>query len=285
MSTLRELHKKGISVLKKGDSPSLEARLMLLKAVGISEEKFYSEPELEVPLTHRNKYFRMLEERQKGVPLAYLTGKKEFWSMNFKVGKGVLIPRPETEGLVERIIELHPDNKGLIIDMGTGCGSIALAAARELPGSQVLGIDISDKAVEYAQKNALLHNIRNVRFIQGDLFAPLKKSEIKKRCGIIVSNPPYVSEKEWIFLEPQIRKYEPKSALVSDRNGYGFIHRLVLESLEYLMPGGHLIFEMGRGQKDTVRTFFDEQWRSVECRKDLAGIPRIFIAKKREKKE
>jgi len=151
MSSLGELHKKGISLLKELDKPALEAKVILLKAAGVSEERFFSEPNFQVSEEIKNEYFRMLEKRVKGKPLAYITGEKEFWSMDFKVGEGVLIPRPETEILVEKVLELYSGSKGIIVDMGTGCGNIALSLARELPGSKILGLDISDRAVYYGR--------------------------------------------------------------------------------------------------------------------------------------
>lgn len=279
MNSIRQLHKKGISVLNKLDEPALEAKIILLKTVGIPEEKFYSEPELEVPVQKEAEYSRKLNQRKKGMPLAYIIGIKEFWSMEFKVGTGVLIPRPETETLVEKMLDLYPEKKGLVVDVGTGCGNLAVAVAKEQPGAQILGLDISVTAVSYAWRNALFHDTPNVWFAAGDLFEPLKKSVMKKGCGIIVSNPPYVAEKDWVTLEPQIRDYEPKQALVSGKDGYNFIHRLVHQAPDYLRPGGYLIFEIGIGQEERVKSFFTEKWDRVECIKDLAGIKRVFLAK------
>jgi release factor glutamine methyltransferase len=250
MSNLTELHKNGISLLKDFDKPALEAKIILLKASGVSEEKFYSEPELSISDKKRDEYLGMLEMRKRGMPLAYIIGTKEFWSLDFKVGRGVLIPRPETEGLVKKILDLYYGNEELIIDMGTGCGNIALSAAKELPETRVVGLDISEKAVSYAKKNSRYHHLDNVRFIQGDMFGPLSRSVLKKRCGIIVCNPPYVTEKEWLTLDPQIRKFEPKQALVSSQDGYEFINQLIYQAPEYLRPGGYLIFEIGKGQEE-----------------------------------
>jgi release factor glutamine methyltransferase len=279
MSSLGELHKKGISLLKELDKPALEAKVILLKAAGVSEERFFSEPNFQVSEEIKNEYFRMLEKRVKGKPLAYITGEKEFWSMDFKVGEGVLIPRPETEILVEKVLELYSGSKGIIVDMGTGCGNIALSLARELPGSKILGLDISDRAVYYAQKNAFLHHIQNVWFIVGDMFGALKKNVLRKKCELIVSNPPYVAQREWSSLEPQIRDHEPKEALVSGRDGTEFINQLVRKASEYLKPKGYLLFEIGKGQENKVKSFFSKKWERVEIIKDLAGIKRIFLAK------
>ena len=280
MITLQELLQKGISELKGVDNPGLEAKVILLNTFGISEEKLYSDPESEVSEKKKDLYFRKLEQRAKGMPLAYITGTKEFWSMEFKVGKGVLIPRPETEILVEKIIELDYGREGIIIDIGTGCGSVAVSAAKERPESMVLGIDVSYKAVCFAQENAAFHHIQNVWFVVGEIFAPLNKSVMKKECGFIVSNPPYVDEKEWHTLEPQIRNYEPKEALVSDQRGYEFVEKLIRQAPDYLRPGGYLIFEIGKGQEHRIMSFFTNSWEDVECHKDLAGIPRIFVARK-----
>ncbi|HZX10759.1 MAG TPA: peptide chain release factor N(5)-glutamine methyltransferase, partial [Acidobacteriota bacterium] len=259
--------------------PSLEAKIILLKTLGISEEKFFSEPDLEVSQHKRDVYFRRLDQRKKGKPLAYITGSKEFWSLDFKVGQGVLIPRPETEVLVEKALSLYSGKKGMVVDVGTGCGNVAVALAKEQPESEMVGIDISFQAVSYARKNALVHDTQNVWFVVGDLFEPLRKSVMKKESQIIVSNPPYVDEKDWGTLDPQIRDYEPKQALVSGQEGYAFIKRLIRQAPDYLMPGGYLIFEIGKGQEEKVKNFFTEKWASVRCLKDLAGIKRVFLAK------
>jgi len=279
MSTLDELQRKGVYLLKNLERPALEAKVILMKAAGIPEERFFSEPNFQVSEQIKNEYFRMLEKRVKGKPLAYITGEKEFWSMGFEVGEGVLIPRPETEILVEKVLELYYGGKGIIVDMGTGCGNIALSLARELPGSKILGLDISERAVYYAQKNASLHDIRNVWFMIGDMFQALKKNVLRKKCELIVSNPPYVAGREWSSLEPQIRDYEPKEALVSGRDGTEFINQLVRKASEYLKPEGYLLFEIGKGQENKVKSFFSKKWERVEIIKDLAGIKRIFLAK------
>jgi release factor glutamine methyltransferase len=279
MSTLGELQRKGAYVLKDLERPSLEAKIILLKTLGISEERFFSEPKLEVSKEKKDKYFRRLDQRKKGRPLAYITGSKEFWSLDFKVGQGVLIPRPETEVLVEKALSLYSGKKGMVVDVGTGCGNVAVALAKEQPELEMAGIDISFQAVSYARENALVHDVQNVWFAVGDLFEPLKKYAMKKQCQIIVSNPPYVDEKDWGALDPQIRDYEPKQALVSGQEGYAFIKRLIRQAPDYLMPGGYLIFEIGKGQEEKVKKFFTEKWASVRCLEDLAGIKRVFLAK------
>lgn len=279
MSTLGELLRKGAYVLKGMENPSLEAKIILLKTLGISEEKYFSEPKLEVPKKKKDEYFRRLDQRKKRKPLAYITGSKEFWSMDFKVGQGVLIPRPETEVLVEKALSLYSEKRGMVVDVGTGCGNVAVALAKEQPESEMVGIDISFQAVSYARKNALFHDTQNVWFVVGDLFEPLKKYVMKKECQIIVSNPPYVDPKDWGTLDPQIRDYEPKQALVSGQEGYAFIKRLIRQAPDYLMPGGYLIFEIGNRQEEKVKNFFTEKWASVRCLEDLAGIKRVFLAK------
>jgi len=278
MTTLRELHRQGTSELRELENPALEAKVILLETLDISEEKFFSEPDLEVSEKKKDDYFKKLEQRKKGMPIAYITGVKEFWSMDFRVGKGVLIPRPESEGLVEKVLELDSEKKGLIVDVGTGCGNLAVVLAKERPESKVVGLDISSQAVSCARGNARFHDASNVWFVVGDLLNPLKKSKMKKECRIIVSNPPYVDDREWKTLDPQIRDHEPRQALVSAQDGYAFIHRLIQQAPNYLRPGGNLVFEIGKGQENKVRKFFSKQWKKVTCFKDLAGIKRVFLA-------
>jgi release factor glutamine methyltransferase len=279
-STLRELHRKGISLLSKKNKPSLESKTILLNTTDITEEKFYSEPDFEVTPKKINEFFKKLEQRKKGMPIAYLTGSKEFWSMDFEVGSGVLIPRPETEVLIEKALELCSEKKEMMVDIGTGCGNVAVALAKEKPGSTIVGLDISFQAIRYARKNAVVHNVQNVEFAVGDLFAPFKKNMMEKECRIIVSNPPYVGEKDWMALEPQIRDHEPKQALVSGEEGTAFIKRLISQAPDYLMPGGYLLFEIGKGQEEKVRSFFNRKWKRVSCLEDLAGIKRVFQAER-----
>jgi release factor glutamine methyltransferase len=259
----------------------------LYKALSISEEKFYADPDLAISKHQQDAYFNLIQKRLSGIPTAYLTGKREFWSLSFEVGPGVLIPRPETEHVVEKVLDLVHAKDGAacrgaglqIADIGIGCGCIAISLAKELPESQVIATEISVTALSFARKNAVAIGIENLEIYQGDLFQPLINKRLKGTFDYIVSNPPYVSTAEWETMEREVRDHEPREALVAGENGLEIIAKLVLEAPSFLKQGGRLIFEIGFGQKESVLSLFGEEWGSVACFDDLSGIPRIVVSR------
>lgn len=281
MSTAEDLFQKGRHLLEKLYQPSLEARILLCKSASIQEEEFLKHPEILLSQAHVDLYFRLIEKRLSGVPLAYLTGSREFWSVSFQVQSGVLIPRPETELIVEKLIELSSGRKEVIVDIGTGCGNIALSVAKELPVAEVIATDISRRALRTARLNALELNMSRVAFVYGSVYTPLRKLKLENMCDFIVSNPPYVSRKEWKSLDREIREHEPKRALVPGETGLEMIARLVREAPEFLKTGGYLLVEIGYGQKDAIQEMFGDVWNHVEFSDDLAGIPRVVSGRKR----
>jgi len=280
LSTVYELFLKGKSRLKTlpQAQPSLEAKLLLLKCASLCEEEFVSEPEKEISKKVEHAYFELIAKRRARIPLAYLTGYKEFWSKHFHIFPGVFIPRPETELLVEKVVELSSRKNEILVDIGTGCGNIAISLASELPWARVYGTDISRKALRVAELNAKFHGIASITFLYGDLFFSLKKLALHEKCDFIVSNPPYVSEKEWMRLGPEIKEFEPKQALVPGRTGLEFVGRLIRESLPFLKPAAYLLFEIGRGQARKVVSQFDSRWKDIKIFNDLRGIPRVIVA-------
>jgi release factor glutamine methyltransferase len=279
LKTIQDLFKEGQSLLENSPYPPLEAKLLVLKVVKISEDEFYSHPEMEISKAQENEFLRLVNKRRGGMPLAYVVQEKEFWSIPFKVFLGVLIPRPETEILVERVIALSSKKKELIVDVGTGAGVIAVALAKELPRAQILATDISRVALKTAKMNAALQKISSITFRSGSLYEPLKKLGLQKKCDFIVSNPPYVSEKEWPSLQEDIRDYEPKEALVAGEEGLESIQDLIQGAPEYLRPGGYLCLEIGQGQKEKAISFFGDEWKAPRCFHDLSGISRVIIAR------
>jgi release factor glutamine methyltransferase len=221
---------------------------------------------------------KLVAKRNKGIPLAYVLGEKEFWSLRFEVAPGVLIPRPETELLVEKVIGLSSKREELIADIGTGAGNISVAMAKELPKAKIVATDISHQALQLAQENAWMHKISTITFEKGRLFVPLEKLGLQKKCDFIVSNPPYVSEKEWQTLPEEIKNHEPKRALVPGESGLEVLEKLINQAPEYLKPGGYLCLEMGWGQKEKVLSFFGDDWRDPRSFSDLNGIPRVVVA-------
>ena len=282
MSSIRELLFQGRRLLRHlpHTDPGLESRLLLQKAAGLAELDVLSASERPVPAIAERRFLKLVEERRARVPLAYLTGEKEFWSIPFKVFPGVLIPRPETELLVEKVIELSSKKREWIVDIGTGSGNIVVSLAKELPRARIIAADISRRALKAARFNAERQKVASIMFVEGNLFRGLLNVVSRGSVDFIVSNPPYVSAREWRTLEPEIRLFEPKRALVPGPTGFEFIRRLVRGAPDFLRSGGHLLFEVGQGQAGRVLSLFDSRWADVEIFKDLRGSPRLVAARK-----
>lgn len=282
MATIQELLLKGKSLLKDLPNPLLEAKLLLIKCTSIPEEKLYSYPDKKVSRALERRFYKLISKRLSGFPLFYLTGMKEFWSIPFRVSPGVLIPRPETELIVEKVLELSSGKEETVVDIGTGCGNIAVSLAKELPHARIIATETSQKALRYAKLNASRQKVSSIIFARGSLFSPLKKLHLEGRCDFIVSNPPYVSEEEWTELPREIRNHEPKNALVAGETGLEIIDTLIQGAPLYLKPGGYLLIEIGHGQKEKVQSFFESGfiWKDVNFYKDLSGVPRVSSGKK-----
>ena len=293
MSTAQEVYLKGKALLGALEDPELEARILLCRAASITDAQFYSEPERVITGEQEAFFLEMAGKRLSGVPVAYLTGKKEFWSLVFQVEPGVLIPRPETELVVEQVLKLAGGRHGqqtreqgfsrsrldlFIADIGTGSGCIAVSLAKELPQSRILATDISAAALEIARKNSVLNGLSNLSFEQGDLYRPLLEEGLMGAFDFVVSNTPYVTEGEWDTLDRGIREHEPRGALVAGETGLEVIEKLVRGVGRYLKPHGYLVFEIGFGQQKDVLRMFGEGWGKVRSHDDLAGIPRVVAA-------
>jgi len=312
MKSIQELYEIGKDLLGESPEGALESKVLLCKSAAISEEAFHSDGGKKLERREERLFLRLVSKRRAGVPLAYLTNRKEFWSLEFEVYPGVLIPRPETELVVEKVIELssmsrmdeetskaHRISKktpgvtqengdrfpkkctksALIADIGTGCGNIAISLARELPKAVIVASDTSRRALKVARLNAQNLGVSNVIFAQGSVFAPLDRFKLREKCDFIVSNPPYVTRDDWETLQPEVRDFEPKRALVAGKTGLEFIRKLVKGAPKYLRRSGYLVFEIGYGQKEDVMSLFDRTWSRVCCFDDLSAIPRVFVAK------
>jgi release factor glutamine methyltransferase len=281
VATVRELFLQAAGRLGNGEGAALEARLLLERCTRLGPEKLLAGPDRPVSPRAAAQLEKLVARRASGVPLAYVLGAREFWSLSFRVGPGVLIPRPETEIVVEQVLKLVSSPAGAILDVGTGSGNIALSLARELPGFKVLALDVSRRAVARSRANAARLGLERVEIIQSSLFHRLKGRGLEGSFDFIVSNPPYVAEAEWAALDESIRRHEPKRALVPGPTGLELIERLVKRSPRYLKPDGFLVFEIGAGQDTRVLDLFDKRWKGVERVLDLAGIPRVVIAQYR----
>lgn len=276
--SLAELHRRGTRMLGGSPTPWLDALVLLLHAGLPDKAAFYTHPELVPTPRLRERYLKLVARRAGGVPLAYVRGFKEFWSLGFRVGPGVLIPRPETEALVEKAVSLAGARRCAILDVGTGSGNVAVALAKELPQARITATDVSSRALRYAVGNARRHGFDGIRFVRGDLFSAFGRS--RPLFDLIVSNPPYIARGEWDLLPSGVRDHEPRLALVGGGRGTDLVERLVREGRRFLKPRGRLLLEIGAGQKEAVVGLFGEEWDEVEVVPDLAGIPRVIAARK-----
>lgn len=229
------------------------------------------------------KFSDSLNERARGKPLQYITGRQEFFGLEFEVNSDVLIPRPETELLVEAALSLVSQNEApFICDVGTGSGCIVVTLLDKFPNASAIALDISAAALKVAERNAARHGVGDrLSLIASNFFAELGPAA-GPGFDLIVSNPPYVAEHEIESLQKEVRDFEPRAALTAGEDGLSVIRRLLLESRDYLKGGGFLIFEIGFDQHDAVRQLIDENsWKLLEIYDDLQGIPRTVALMKR----
>ena len=285
MLTIHELLQEGRSLLHGVAAPAIEAKVLLLHATGLSEVEFLASPQRIIRAKDGHRYRRLIQRRLSGEPLAYIVGRKEFWSLSLRVERGIIIPRPETELLVEKTLELAARGRPTIVDIGTGSGNIALALAKELPDARIIATDVSVKALRVAGLNAQEHGLENVTFVRGSLFSALDGLGLKGKCDFIICNPPYVSASDWDSMPREVRDHEPRRAFLGGRTGLEFIRRLVKGSPAYLKPRAYLLFEVGYGQAERALSLFDSGWVETESFADLGGISRVIKARKGERRQ
>ncbi len=253
-------------------SSLLDAEVLLCKTLEKNRSYLRAWPERE--LTHaQSRHFReLIIQRQQGRPVAYLTGIREFWSREFKVTQDVLIPRPETELLVELSLDLLPEDRPCqILDLGTGSGIIAVTLAAERPQANVVATDLSQAALSIAKENAERHHVSNVCFIQSDWFENIPSNQF----DLIVSNPPYIAGNDPHLSAGDLR-YEPVTALSSGENGLKDIAHIVRNTLVRLKKNAYLVLEHGYNQKLEIQSMFrDCGFRNVTTRSDLSNLPRV----------
>ncbi|WP_196593978.1 peptide chain release factor N(5)-glutamine methyltransferase [Pectinatus sottacetonis] len=264
---------------KNIESPRLDAEVLL--SYVLKKERIYLYVHFDEPLQENElvQFRGLVKKRAARIPVAYITGQKEFMGMTFKVNNNVLVPRPETELLVEAVIERLPqDREAVFADIGTGSGIIALSIAKFRPDMKAYAIDISQAALAVAQENARVLQIQEqITFLQGDLLEPLSKTGIGLLQAII-SNPPYIPLADMAGLEPEVRKYEPQSALTDNNDGLDFYRRLLKNSRDFLTSSGFLACEVGIGQAKRIKLMaLEKGWGKCEILKDLAEIERVII--------
>lgn len=263
--------------------PRLDSQLLLGHVLACPKIQLYSQHYFEEASADvRQRYRELIRRRVEGCPVAYLVGRKEFYSLEFEVGPAVLIPRPDTECVVSECLRLA---KGMpeprVLDVGTGSGAIAVAVAHYHKGAQVTATDVSPEALAVAARNAAKHGVaERVRFLQGDLFAPLSSDE---RFDFVLSNPPYIPHDEIPRLPPGVRDYEPHLALDGGPDGFAVFDRLVEQARAHLNPGGYLVVEIGSPQEQRARQRL-ESFADYELGKtiyDGSGHPRVLRARYR----
>lgn len=261
----------------RGRIPAGEARLFLREILGVSAARIAAYPEDTLTPEQAGRFADLLARRESGEPVAYLLGVREFYGRDFKVGPAVLIPRPETELIVDLVRERVPAGAApAILDLGTGSGALAVTLALELPAAQVTAVDFSSAALAVARANAAALGAR-VRFVESDWFAALDAGE---RFGVIVSNPPYVAAGDPHLAEGDVR-FEPASALASGPAGLDDIVRIVAAAPAFLEPGGWLLLEHGYDQAPAVRQLLlAGGFGEVASARDLAGIERITLGRR-----
>jgi release factor glutamine methyltransferase len=275
-------------------SPRMNAELLIMFTLGCDRAYLYAHPERELSAEEMQRYDEALTRRATGVPAQYITGRQEFWGLDLIVSPAVLIPRPETEHVVEVVLELL-EGRGMrgrgaratagrapalhslrIADVGTGSGAIALALAKDIPGTDIYATDISADALEVARANAARHDLSaRIRFHHGDLLSALPIGEL----DFVVSNPPYVGESEEEHVQLEVRKFEPRNAVFAGTTGLEVIERLIPQARKALRPGGWLVFEIsGTIAPGIPRLLLD--WSDVKITNDLQGIARVVRARK-----
>jgi release factor glutamine methyltransferase len=279
-ATLREAVQK----LERANVPSapLAAELLLMHALNRDRTFLYAHPESPVDPTQLEKFNSLINKRAAGTPTQYLTGRQEFWGMDFEVTPDVLIPRPETEHLIEvalsRIGESRRNNLLRIADVGTGSGCIAVALAKEFPNANIFATDISSAALKIAERNATRHNFTNrITFIECNLLESIPQ---QPQLNLIVSNPPYVARKDAASLPIDVREHEPEIALFAGEDGMDIYPRLVAQAKTHLAEGGLLVLELGLGLFEPVSDLLEARtgWTRVSATEDLAGIVRVISA-------
>lgn len=260
----------------KVPSPRMNAELLLLFTLGCDRAYLFAHPERELTSEEESRYETAVSERSRGVPAQYITGHQEFWGMDLIVTPAVLIPRPETEHVIETVLEVRGADPSIrIVDVGTGSGCIALALAKELPGAEIHATDISSEALEVARANAARLQLNGrIHFHQTDLV-----SGLSGQFDIVVSNPPYVGESEEDTVQLEVRKFEPRNAVFAGKTGTEVIACLIPQAKQSLRPEGWLIMEVSGTIADAVRKLL-EGWQGVRVKPDLQSIPRVAMARK-----
>jgi release factor glutamine methyltransferase len=299
ITDIRSALRGAVALLQRENVPSasLAAELLLMHALGRDRTWLYSHPEYELEPSERANFLDLISRRTSGVPTQHLTGRQEFWGLDFEVTPDVLIPRPETEHVIEVALErlgvaesadsLRRQQKLQIADVGTGSGCIAVALAHELPAAQIVATDISSAALEVARRNAARHGVAGrIEFLECNLLeAVFHESRLtnheSRLFDLIASNPPYIARRDAATLPREVREHEPETALFGGEAGTELYAPLIAQAAALLKPGGILVVELGHDSAESVlRHLRVAGWTRPVLRNDLAGIPRVASAQR-----
>ncbi len=260
------------------DTPRLDVELLLQKCLG-DVDRIYIHMNLNKELTNEQeeKFLSMINDRINGRPISYIVEHREFMGLDFYVKEGVLIPRPDTETLVEEIIDLCKDKEVNILDIGTGSGAITVSLAKYLSNANLTSFDIADIPLEIGKKNAIKNGVEEkVKFVKSDLFSAIKDKDVK--FDVIVSNPPYIRRSDMNTLHTQVKDYEPYNALEGGVDGLDFYRNITKQSNLYLNKGGILAYEVGHDQaQDVAMIMQNNGYTNIYTKKDIQGIDRVVI--------
>ena len=266
-------------------TPRLDAEVLLAETLGVDRVGLYTHFDQPLHPEELARFKKLIQRRLQREPVAYIIGRREFWSLTFKVTPDVLIPRPETEILIAEALKVvsAPARTGRnfrILEIGTGSGAISIVLAKEFPSASLVATDLSAKALAIAQENASRLGVgERIQFLRGDLFAPLEK---ESTFELIVTNPPYIAEGDFPSLPPEVRGFEPRLALDGGKDGLAFFRRVLSIAAEFLSPGGWFLAEIGAGQEEKIRQIAgaNPELASGAFVPDLAGIKRVFKVRK-----
>ena len=275
MLTIAEAVRRGTRQLGSQPEVARDAEMLLMHALHLGRAAVFAHPERFLTAEQEQHYAALLAQRMRALPMQYITGEQEFFGLRFRVTPDVLIPRPETEHLVEAVLERLPHDRPVAIaDVGTGSGAISVALAHALPLAHVAALDLSGDALLIARENAAAHDVGGrLRFEQSDLLDAVADQTF----DAVVSNPPYLAFAERAALHEQVRAFEPAMALFAGETGLEIYERLIPQAAGVLRPGGLLALEIGFGQRESISHLLQD-WQNVSFVDDLQGIPRVALA-------
>lgn len=286
MVTAADLIRRGTELLTSvSDTPRLDAEVILCNLLGIDRIQLHIYPEREISREMCRIFWENAEKRRLYMPIQYITKQQEFMGLDFFVDKGVLIPRGDTEILVEEALSIYERELSCesiaVLDIGTGSGAIAVSLAKMTGASLVYAVDISSAALEIAAQNAVRNGVADkIIFRLGDIYEGLREDRLGKIFDLIVSNPPYIPDGEVECLSPQVKDFEPRLALAGGADGLDFYKRIISGAKQFLKPGGWLLFEIGCEQGEAVsRLMLEGGFTNVKVLQDLAGLDRVVSGK------